>query len=72
MNYNEYNIFGVTDTDQDELEFDWIWGGDNLELLSELAAVHSKITYGRIVIRDSDRRNVKVFEAGKEFNPDEQ
>lgn len=65
MNNNDFNVFGVTEV-EDGLEYDWIWGGDNYELLEDLAKLHSKMQYGRIVIKNNEGRVTGVFEDGEE------
>lgn len=67
MNTNTFNVFGVTESD-DGLEFDWIWGGDDITLLEELAKLHSKMSYGRVVIKNNEGRILEAFESGEEFN----
>lgn len=67
MNNNTFNIFGVTEVDEG-LEFDWIWGGDDFELLSELAKIHSKLCFGRVAIKNFEGRIMAAFENGVEIN----
>lgn len=70
MNSNTFNVFGVTESD-DGLEFDWIWGGDNFELLEDLAKLHSKMSYGRVVIKNNDGRIKAAFEDGEVYREPE-
>lgn len=64
MNGNTFNVFGVTESD-DGLEFDWIWGGDDIYLLEDLAKIHSKLAFGRVVIKNTEGRIMYTFEDGE-------